>query len=137
MKTVLMAIAIVKQETKVLLRKTDPERNPYSEPWALFGGRIEGEGTIQELLNKELSERWNFSIEIDERLWWDEDIKADHDGEVKRFVYIDTICSISNGVPNPINKNEELEWAEIEDLSNYNHNPPGRKLLKRLGYIES
>ena len=135
MKTVLMAIAVVKDGDKILLRKTDPERNPYNEPWALFGGRIEGEGTVQDLLNKELSERWNFTVTVDERLWWDEDIKADHDGEEKRFVYIDAICALASGDPNPVNKNEQLEWVEKQELSNYDHNPPGLKLFKRLGWI--
>ena len=65
MKTVLMAIAVVKDEQdKLLLRKTGPGRNPYQQPWAFFGGRIEGDGIVQELLNKELMERWNFSVTI-------------------------------------------------------------------------
>lgn len=135
MNTVLMAIAVVKDADKLLLRKTDKEKNPYKEPWALFGGRIEGEGTVQDLLNKELTERWNFSVNIVEKLWWDEDIKVDHDNEKKRFVYIDAICSITNGKPKPANVNESLEWVAIDQLANYKLNPPTHKLLKRLGYI--
>lgn len=43
MKTVLRAVAVVKNGDKILLRKMDPARNPYNEPWALFGGRVEEE----------------------------------------------------------------------------------------------
>ncbi len=136
MNSVLMAVAVVKnQDQKLLLRKMDPAKNPYSEPWALFGGRIEGDGTVQDLLNVELTTRWNFSVEITEKLWWDEEVKADHDNEVKRFVYIDTLCTISDGTPAPSNKNEELEWVAVDKLHTYELNPPTRILLRRLGYI--
>lgn len=131
-----MAIAVVKDSNKVLMRKMDPAKNPYNEPWALFGGRIEGEGTIQDLLNVELQARWNFGVTISEKLWWDEETKTDHDGIEKRFVYIDAICEVSSGTPNPVNPNELLEWAEIQDLQGYDHNPPGRTLFKKLGYIK-
>lgn len=131
-----MAIAVVKNEDdKLLLRQTDPNKNPYQQPWALFGGRIEGEGTVQDLLNKELVARWNFSVIINDKLWWDEDIKTDHDGEEKRFIYIDAICTISDGEPKPINEHESLEWVAVGGLGKYELNPPTQTLLKRLHYI--
>lgn len=135
MKTVLMAIAVIKDDTKILLRKIDPVKNPYDEPYALFGGRIDGEGTIQDLLNVELSERWNFSVAITEKLWWDEETKVDHDDEEKRFVYVDAICTVDGGRPSPTNPNEALEWVELSDLNDYELNPPTHKLLSRLGYV--
>lgn len=135
MKNVLMAIAVVRSDNKLLLRKTDPNKNPYKEPWALFGGRLDGDGTVTELLNQELSERWNFTVSMTERLWWNEDIKADHDGEEKRFVYIDALCQLETGNPHPTNQNEELSWVPIDQLSEYQLNPPTKILLKRLNYI--
>lgn len=136
MKTVLMAIAVVKDNQKILLRKTDPEKNPYDEPWALFGGRIEGEDTIENLLNKELGERWNFTVTIDEKLWWDEDVKTDHDGEEKRFIYLDALCNISEGEPAPVNPDERTEWITIADLKEYELNPPTKALLTKLNLIK-
>jgi ADP-ribose pyrophosphatase YjhB (NUDIX family) len=135
MKTVLMAIAVVKDGDQLLLRKTDPNRNPYREPWALVGGRLEGDGTVTELLNQELSERWNFTVSIAERLWWDEDIKTDHDGEEKRFIYIDALCVLAGGEPQPVNQNEEIVWVNVDQLSDYELNPPTAVLLKRRGYL--
>lgn len=137
MKTVLMAIAVVKKDDSILLRKTDPEKNPYDQPWALFGGRIEGEGAVQDSLNTELSARWNFTASITEKLWWDEDVKADHDGEVKRFLYVDALCEISEGIPAPVNTNEELAWVATNDLAGYDLNPPTKTLMEKLGYIGS
>lgn len=130
-----MAIAIVRKNDSLLLRKTDPDRNPYQQPWALFGGKIEGDGDITTLLNKELEERWSFTVKIDERLWWDEDIKVDHDGEEKRFVYIDALCRVESGEPSPLNPNEELKWVKISDLGNYELNPPTQNVLNRLNYV--
>ena len=54
MKTVVMAIAIIMNANKILLRSMDPAKNPYAEPWGLFGGRLDGDGTVQEMLNAEL-----------------------------------------------------------------------------------
>lgn len=135
MKTVLMAVAVVKAENKILLRKMDPAKSPYKELWALFGGRIDGEGSVQELLNKELEGRWNFKVRIIEKLWWDEEIKVDHDNEEKRFVYIDAVCDVESGQPNPVNENEILEWAAPGVLKDYDLNPPTKTLLKRLEYL--
>jgi len=136
MKTVLMAIAVIKDGDKILLRKFDPNRNPYKEPWGLFGGKLEGDGTVVELLNKELEERWNMTVRITERLSWDEDQKKDHDGEEKRFLYLDAMCELASGEPSPKNPNEELKWVEISKLPEYSHVPPGITLFKKLGYLK-
>jgi len=135
MNTVLMAIAIIRDGSKVLLRKVDPAKNPYKEPWALFGGRIDGDGTVDKLINVELKERWDMSVSIDEKLWWDEEVKKDHDGETKRFIYLDALCSITAGSITPFNQNEQLEWVDFSDLSGYSINPPSVVVLKRLNYL--
>jgi len=136
MNTVLMPVAVVKDGNKVLLRKMDPAKSPYGQLWALFGGRVESESSVNEALNKELMNRWNFSVSIVEKLWWDEEIKVDHDGKEKRFVYLDAICNITEGNPDPVNQNETLEWVSINDLRDYDINPPTKTLLARIGYLD-
>jgi ADP-ribose pyrophosphatase YjhB (NUDIX family) len=135
MNTILMPIALVKDGDKVLLRKMDPAKSPYKELWALFGGRVEGDESITDALNKDMTARWNFSVSITERLWWDEETKVDNDNQEKRFVYLDVICSVATGAPEPVNKNETLEWVTIAELNNYDINPPTKTLLQRLGYL--
>lgn len=130
MKTVVMAIAVIKRSDEILLRKFDPARNPYKEPWGLFGGRLEGDGSVIELLNKELSERWNTTVAITERLSWDEDQKPDLDGEEKRFIYLDALCELVSGSPNPVNPNEKLKWVPIASLKDYEHVPQELLCLK-------
>ena len=135
MKTVLMAIAIIRKGDDILIRRFDPAKNPYKEPWGLFGGRLEGDGTVVEMLNRELSERWNMTVTITEQLTWDEDQKHDHDGEEKRFIYLDAMCQLATGDPKPINPNEELKWVPIDKLGEYQQVPPGVRLFKKLGWL--
>lgn len=131
-----MAIAVIRKGDLVLLRKFDPARNPYTEPWGLFGGRIEGDGTVVEVLNRELKERWNMTVTITQQLSWDEDQKNDLDGEEKRFIYIDALCELASGEPSPVNPNEELKWVEVDRLSEYEQVPPAAKLFRKLGYYK-
>ena len=131
-----MPIAVVKDGDKVLLRKMDPLKSPYDQLWALFGGRVESESSVNEALNIELMNRWNFSVSIVEKLWWDEEVKVDHDGEEKRFVYLDAICNIAEGNPDPVNQNETLEWVSVNNLREYAINPPTKTLLTRIGYLD-
>ena len=131
-----MPVALVKDGENVLLRKMDPAKSPYDQLWALFGGRVESDSSVNEALNKELMNRWNFSVSIVEKLWWDEEVKVDHDGEEKRFVYLDAICNIAEGNPHPVNQNETLEWVSVNDLRDYDINSPTKTLLARIGYLD-
>jgi len=136
MKTVLMAIAVIRRDNQILIRKFDPAKNPYKEPWGLFGGRIEGDGTVVEMLNRELKERWNMTVKIHEQLTWDEDQKVDHDGEEKRFIYLDALCTLESGDPKPVNPNEELKWISLDEIAEYQQVPPGVRLFKKLGWLQ-
>lgn len=135
MKTVLMAVAVIEKGDQILIRKFDPARNPYQEPWGLFGGRLEGDGDVVEALNHELQERWNVTVSIARRVGWDQEQKIDHDNEKKRFIYLDALCNLETGDPKSTNPNEELKWVSITDLHNYELNPPSTNLLKDLGFI--
>lgn len=135
MKTVLMVVAVIKKDDQILIRKFDPARNPYQEPWGLFGGRLEDEGDVAEALNRELQERWNMTVSIAKRIGWDQEQKIDHDNEKKRFIYLDALCDLASGEPTSTNPNEELKWVSVSALHEYQLNPPSAKLLKELGYI--
>lgn len=135
MKTALMAVAVIKKGGQVLIRKFDPARNPYQEPWGLFGGRLEGGGDVSDALNRELQGRWNMTVTIVERIGWDEEKKIDHDGEEKHFIYLDALCELAKGEPKTTNPNEELVWVALDNLSEYELNPPSAKLLKKVGYL--
>lgn len=138
MQTVLMVIAVIKRGDQILLRKADPSRTPYKEPWALFGGQITGSGTLSEELNKELQSRWNMVVRVTDHLWWDEDKKVDHDSEEKRFIYLDVLSELEQAVePFPTNQSEQLQWVKLDDLHSYELNPPTKILLAKLGYVRT
>lgn len=130
-----MAIAVIKKDDQILIRKFDPAKNPYQEPWGLFGGRLQGVGNVAEALNQELQERWNMTVTIVTRIGWDEEQKTDHDGKEKRFIYLDALCELASGEPASANPNEELQWVPLPKLQEYTLNPPSAKLLAQLGYI--
>ena len=131
-----MAIAIIVEDNKVLMRKFDQTRNPYKEPWGGVGGKLDGEGSVEDMMNHKLKERWNITAKIEKQLFWDVDIKKDHDGETKRFIYLDALCSLASGDPHPVNPNEELTWVPIQDLPEYEICPPGVTSFKKLGYLK-
>ena len=136
MQAIIMAIAVIRKGDQILIRKTDPSKNPYSEPWALFGGKIIGSESVEDEMNNEFLTRWNISLQIKENLWWDSEIKNDNDGETKRFIYLDVLCEIdANSSPSPTNSNEQLQWVDLKDLDNYELNPPSKTLLTKLQYI--
>jgi len=68
-------------------------------------------------------------------LSWDTEVKKDRDGERKLFVYLDCMCEYVSGKLQPAKGIERLEWVNIKELSKYDHVPPSRKLLKKLGYL--
>jgi len=132
-----MAIAVIRKDDKVLIRKFDPEANLYDEPWGLFGGVLEGRGAIDKLLNNELKKRWNMTVAIKERLTWKEkEQKVDHNGEMKQFIYLYVLCELTSGEPWPANPNEELRWVRLtKELATYEFNPPTVRIFKNLGYL--
>jgi len=86
-----MAVAVIKKDNQILIRKFDPAKNPYQEPWGLFGGRLEGDGDVVNALNHELQERWSMTVSIDKRVGWDQEQKVDHDDEEKRFIWMHSV----------------------------------------------
>lgn len=126
-----MAVAVIKKDDQIF----DPAKNPYQQEWGLFGGRLEGDGSIVDALNRELQERWNMTVSITKRIGWDQEQKIDHDDEEKRFIYLDALCNLETGDPKSTNPNEELKWVNVADLHGYELNPPSAKLLKESGFI--
>jgi len=148
METVNMAVAIIQNDRhEILLREFDPANNPYKEPVGLFGGRLGNEEPTEqsmpevlEMLNPALLERWNMTVTIKEQLpGTDEDVKADHDGRVRRFRYLKLLCELASGEPDPKNQNEKLFWRPKDKLADpqyyHQYNPPTARAFIQLGYL--
>ncbi len=138
MQTKILIIALIEHNGKILLRKKPDGAPPYKETWYLFGVEINnGDQNFEELLNKQIHEQTGINISIIERLSWDTEIKNDHDGEEKLFVYLDCKCIYLNGELTPGKGIEKLEWVSKENLSSYDLVPPSKKLFSKLGYLHT
>lgn len=131
----ILVIGIVKKGNSILLRKKPEGSPPYKETWYLFGGELTGDTTPEEVIQSQLEKQVGIKIKMIESLGWDTEVKEDHDGKRKLFVYLDCLCEFLSGELLLGEGIERLEWVNINDLNNYDHVPPSRKLLEKIGYL--
>ena len=131
-----LIIAIVEKEGSILMRKKPEGSLPYKETWYLFGcerlSTQEDSVTIQNYLKIEL----DINVEVNNRIIPSGfEIKKDHDGVEKNFIYSNLLCKYLNGTPQTPSGIERVEWLPKNKLSEYDLVPPSVKLLKSLGYL--
>lgn len=101
----------------------------------MFGGELVGDSTPEKAIRSQLEKQAGIKIKMTKQLSWDTEVKKDHDGERKLFVYLDCLCKYMSGKLKPAEGIERFEWVDIKELGKYDHVPPSRKLLKKLGYL--
>lgn len=137
MKTKILIIAVVVKIDSILMRKKPDGSLPYKETWYLFGTELAPDGTIEDSIKEELLNKTGIEIEFDKQLSWDTEVKKDLDGEVKQFVYLDTLCRYKSGeLKIGDNSIERLEWVSKNELNKYDIVPPSKELFKKLGFIK-
>ena len=136
MKTHVLAIAVVMDGNKVLLRKKRPGEGPYKEPWYLFGGIVEPGASPEDAVRGVMREQAGIELANIKRLSWDTEVKPDEDGEETFFVYLDNLCEYAGGELKPGKGIYHIEWADVAALSKYELNPPSRVLFKRLQMLQ-
>ena len=135
MKTKLLDIAIIEHDGKILMRRKQPNM-PYKETWYLFGGEVTDGATPEQATQEIVKKQAGIDIKAKQKLWWDSEIKIDHDGEEKFFIYLDSLYSYAGGELEKGKGVEELAWIPIDELGNYDIVPPSRIVYERLGYIK-
>ena len=103
----ILLIAVVQNGDKILLRKKPDGSPPYKETWYLFGDELTPNKTPEMILQDALKKQAGINIKLVKKLSWDTEVKKDHDGAEKLFVYLDTICDYIDG---------ELEAAMCAEL---------------------
>jgi len=132
----ILSIGIIKKDDAILLRKKFDGSLPYKETWYLFGGEVnEVTSSPDKSLIALVKDQAGIDISVAEHLGWDTEVKHDHDGEEKLFIYLDNLCEYVGGELQWGDDIEKLEWVLIEKLSTYDLVPPTTKLLKKLGYL--
>ena len=131
----ILVIAVVQKNNQILLRKKPDGSPPYKETWYLFGGEFVPNKTPETILQETLKSQTGVDIKLVKKLGWDTEIKKDHDGLEKLFVYLDALCDYVGGELTPAAGIEKLEWVDRVKLNDYDLVPPSRKLFSKLGYI--
>lgn len=137
METKTLIIAIVQNGNKVLLRKKPDGSPPYKETWYLFGGELVAGSSPEKILQETLKKQAGINIKLVKEFGWDTEVKKDHDGVEKMFVYLDTLCEYVGGDLSPAPEIEKLEWVDTDKLKDYDLVPPSRKLFEKLGYLKT
>jgi ADP-ribose pyrophosphatase YjhB (NUDIX family) len=133
----ILVIGVVKKGNQILLRKKPAGSPPYRETWYLFGGELTAEKTPEIAVQEILKIQAGIEVRLAEKLGWDTEIKKDVDGIEKYFIYLDALCEYVSGELVPGRGIEKLEWADIDKLDQYDHVPPSKILLRKLGYLKS
>jgi|SRR3989344_1441479 len=136
METKILIIAVVQKGNQVLLRKKPDGSPPYKETWYLFGGELVAGSKPEKILQGTLKAQAGINIKLVKELGWDTEVKKDHDGVEKMFVYLDAICEYVDGEIVPSPEIEKLEWVDFDKLKDYDLVPPSRKLFSKLGYVK-
>ena len=132
-----LIIAVIEKDDSILMRKKPAGSPPYKETWYLFGceriPRQDDPTTLKNYLKIELG----VDVEVyNEVIPFGAEIKTDHDGVEKNFIYINLKCKYLGGTPKLPEGVEKVEWIPKNKLSEYDIVPPSLKLFKGLGYIK-
>lgn len=136
MDTKVLVVGVVIKDNKVLLRKKPDGSPPYTQSWYLFGGELTPEVSPEEAIQLIVKQQAGVDICLTEEFSWDTEVKADHDGNTKLFIYLDAVCEYIGGELKTGDGIERLEWAEVNQLDTYDHVPPSIKVFKKLGYLK-
>jgi len=137
MKMEVQILAIITRDDSVLLRKKPDGSPPYKETWySGFGAVLDTDHTDPENeLIKAVKNKIGIDVTISKRLWWDTEVKPDHDGVETFYIWLHCLCEYASGDLRIADEWEKLEWIPKSDLSKYDIVPPARRLFKRLEYL--
>jgi len=136
MKVKVLNIVIVENDEKILMRKKPDGSPPYDETWYISGGEVKDGIPPEEAAKQVIKEQTGVNTKLRENVCWDTEIKEDLDGEVKQFIYLDSIFDYVDGGIVVGEGIEKVEWTPIKQLGDYDIAPPSRVLFEKLGYLQ-
>lgn len=131
-----LIIGTINKGPSVLMRKKFAGSKPYNETWYSFGcDFIDGKNPADTF-----TEFIKGFVGIDvfpiKNLSWDTEIKEDHDGIPKQFIYLEVEFEYLSGSLTLPEGLEKVEWIPIKNLSELDIVPPSVILFKKLGYLK-
>ncbi len=131
-----LIIAVIENGDEILMRKKPNGSEPHKETWYLFGcERVPNQDdaiTLWSYLKIELCIDVDVSKELIPPAF---EIKKDHDGIEKNFIYLNMLCQYLNGTPKVPAGAERVEWIPKSRLKDYDIVPPSVALFKNLNYF--
>jgi hypothetical protein len=133
-----LIIAVIEKDDAILMRKKPAGSQPYDETWYSFGcERVPSQDdptTLKDYLKSELG----IDVEVsNESIPFGAEIKQDHDGINKNFIYVNLRCKYLGGEPKIPKGAEKVEWISKKELGEYDIVPPSLELFKKLGYLSN
>lgn len=109
---------------------------PYQETWYSFGAEFAPGEDPGETFKKYIKGLAGVDVFPMRNFFWDTEIKKDHDGIEKQFIYLDLECEYISGEPTFPKGHEKIEWIPIEKISELDVVPPSVTMFKNLGYLK-
>ena len=132
-----LIIAVIEKDDTVLIRKKPAGSPPYEETWYLFGCEPIAEQDNPTTLKNYLKTELDIDVDVsNELIPSDFEIKQDHDGIEKNFIYINLHCKYLGGEPKTPKGVERVEWIPKDKLTEYDIVPPSTKLFKTLRWLQ-
>ena len=132
-----LIMAIIEKDGAVLMRKKPAGSPPYKETWYSFGCERVPSQDDPTTLKSYLKTYLGIDVEVDnESIPFGTEIKKDHDGIEKNFIYINLRCKYLGGEPKTPKGAERVEWISKDKLTEYDIVPPSVKLFKTLGWLQ-
>lgn len=136
----LTVVAVIKNNKgEVLLGKMPKDRGVYPGQWAIPGGGVEGDETIEEALRREIKEETGLSIRIQDFLYF-RDFKVKKrfkDGKTQAFYMISLpfLCEIKSGKLQQNDEFDELKWFSKTRLKHLDLNYATRWLFTKIKWL--
>lgn len=135
METKILVIGTIKKGDSVLMRKKFAGSPPYTETWYSFGADFISGEDPKAIFTRYIHDFLGIEITASDPSFWDTEVKADLDGVVKQFVYLDLICHYVSGEPRVPEGLEAVEWISPDQLTEIDIVPPSVVMFKRLGIL--
>ncbi len=119
-------IIIVDNKILLTLRRDEPDRNK----WAIPGGKLELNETIEEGLKREIKEELSLNVEVKEMAGISEIITENF-----HYVILDYLCDSLNGDIKPGSDAVDAAFFDMEDLGNC-VNESTREFLAKMNHSE-
>jgi 8-oxo-dGTP pyrophosphatase MutT (NUDIX family) len=135
MTTKIYIIGNIFKNNQILLRKKFVGSLPYTETWYSFGVEFVADQNPIETFITYMSDTFEINTNLKEALPWSNEVKIDHDGLEKSFIYLQATFEHLTGDPKLPDGHEKIEFIDIDKLADLDIVPPTLQVLDSLNLV--